>query len=179
MLKAPYSDLRKPVKLERDAPDRILPKQFIRVLTRRFFPVLGLTYASTVLGIAAQQGNFYHFFFEDNRAFIMSLYVALWVSVPSVIWIILKGSHLFSHVANVWFVITALLMSFALAVSYILIPEAELYGLRVCFVSSIPVFFVMYYFFVAHPLPRGMAHFLSALGFAFLIYGASMRFWAM
>lgn len=178
-MRAPYSASRRPVKLEYGAPDRLIPKQFKRILTRRFFPVLGLVYASTVVGIAAQQGDFYHFFFEDNRAFIMSLFVALWVSVPSVIWIMLKGSHLYPHVANVWFVITATLMSIFLLMSYILFPEADLYGLRVLFVSTIPVFFVMYYFFVAHPLPRGMAHILSALGYTFLIYGASMRFWAM
>jgi hypothetical protein len=174
-----YAASRKPVKLEYGSPDRLLPKQFKRVLTRRYFPVLGLTYASTVVGIAAQQGDFYHFFFEDNRAFVMSLFVAFWVSVPSLIWIVLKGSHLFSHVANIWFILTAALMSFALMVSYILLPEADLYGLRVLFVSTIPVFFVMYYFFVSHPLPKGIAHFLSALGYTFLLYGASMRFWVM
>ena len=52
------------VHIERGAKDRILPKQFIRVLTRRYFPVLSLTYVSSVIGIAYKKGHMEHYLLE-------------------------------------------------------------------------------------------------------------------
>ncbi len=164
------------IRLERNAPDRLLPKDFKEILTRRYFPVLSLTYISSVVGIAAQKGDFLHYLFEDKSAYAMALFVPLWVSVPAVLWIVLKGSHLFYHVADIWYKITAVIMALTLLVSFILLPEANILGLRIYFVATIPVFFVMYFFFVKGGLPAIAAHPLSALGMSFLLYGGILNF---
>lgn len=164
------------VKLERDAPDRLLPKDFWEVLTRRYFPVLSLTYIASVAGIAAEEGSFIHYLLEDKTAYVMALFVALWVSIPALLWIVLKGSHLFYLVAEDWYKITAGLMTLTLLISYVLLPEADMFGLRVYFAATIPVFFVMYFLFVKGGLPAMAAHPLTALGLTFLVYGASINF---
>jgi hypothetical protein len=166
------AERRRPVKLQYGEPDRLVPKAFFRVMTRRYFPVLGLTYAATVVGIAAQKGDFVYYLTKSNTAFVMALFVALWVSVPVVVWVFLRCSHLFAHVANIWYVLTAGMMSMVLASSFILFPEIEKYDLRVYFAASFPIFFIMYYLCVRVMLPATLAHFLSALGFSFLLYGA-------
>ncbi|GJL85211.1 MAG: hypothetical protein DHS20C02_09860 [Micavibrio sp.] len=164
------------LELERDAPDHLLPKDFNDVLTRRYFPVLSLTYISSVMGFAAEKGSFVHYLFEDKSAYLMALFVPLWVSVPAVLWIILKGSHLFYHVADAWYKITAVMMTVTLLLGYLLLPEAEEYGVRIYCAVTIPVFFVLYYFFVKGGLPAMAAHPLSALGLTFLLYGGVVNF---
>jgi len=164
------------VELERDAPDRLLPKDFREIMTRRYFPVLSLTYVASVTGIAAEKGHFIHYLFEDKTAYVMALLVALWVSIPAMLWIILKGSHLFHQVAEDWYKIVAGLMTLTLLMSYVLLPEAGMFGLRVYFAATIPVFFVMYFFFVKGGLPPMAAHPLTALGITFLFYGAVINF---
>lgn len=168
--KTPY------IELERGAPDRLLPRDFKEILTRRYFPVLSLTYVASVCGIAASEGHFVHYLFEVKTAYVMALFVAAWVSVPAVLWIVLKGSHLFNHVADDWYKITAALMTLTLMISYILLPEAEMFGLRVYFAATLPIFVVMYLFFVKGGLPAMAAHPLTALGLTFLLYGAVLGF---
>lgn len=165
------------VHIERGAKDRILPKQFVRVLTRRYFPVLSLTYVSAVIGIAYKKGNMAHYLLEDQFAYTMAMLPALWISVPAILWVILKGSHLFHHVAGLWYVITAILMSLMLGMSYILLPEFDYHGARSYLVATIPMMIVLYFTFVRSALPAGLAHSLSAVGLTALIYGASIRLW--
>ena len=164
------------IELERDAPDRLLPKDFTEILTRRCLPVLSLTYISSVIGIAAKKGDLLHYVFEDKSAYLMALFVPLWVAVPAVLWIILKGSHLFHAVAETWYKITAAIMSVTLLFSFILFPEANIFGLRFYFAATVPVFFVMYFFFVKGGLPAMAAHPLTALGLTFLLYGGVINF---
>jgi hypothetical protein len=168
--------MRPQIELERGAPDRLLPKDFVEILTRRYFPVLGLTYVGSVIGIAAQQGDVVFFLFNDKLAYIMGLFVALWVSIPAILWIILKGTPIFREVADVWYKIVAAIMVVTLLMSYVLLPEMNPYGLRVYFAATLPVFVVMYVFFVKGGLPAVAAHVLSALGLSFLIYGAILNY---
>lgn len=165
------------VVLERGAPDRILPKHFLRVLLRRYFPVLSLTYISSIIGIAFKRGDFEKYLLGDQFAYAMALLPALWVSVPAILWIILRGSHLFNHVANLWYIITAVLMSFTLLLSFVLLPEVDFMGAKLYLLSSIPMMVVMYFFFVKALLPAGAAHTLNVLGLTALLFGAMMRFW--
>jgi hypothetical protein len=165
------------IKLEYGAPDRLLPADFKEILTQRYFPVLSLTYIASVMGIAASKGRFVHYMFEVKTAYVMALFVALWVSVPAILWIILRGSHLFNHVADDWYKIIAGIMTITLMMSYILFPEADFLGLRLYFAASLPIFVVMYLFFVKGGLPPLAAHPLSALGLTFLLYGAGLGLW--
>ena len=166
------------IHLVRGAKDRLLPRQFIRVLTRRYFPVLSLTYISAIIGIAYKKGAPQHYLFEDQFAYAMALLPAAWVSIPAILWIILKGSHLFNHVANLWYVIAAVLMSFLLGGSYLLLPEFDYHGARSYLVATIPMMVILYVIFVKSALPAGLAHSLSVAGLTALLYGASIRFWA-
>jgi hypothetical protein len=158
--------------IERGASDRIVPKGFGEIIARRFLPVLSLTYISAVIGIAAQRGDLEYFLFRHEQAYIMGLVVAAWVSVPAVIWIILHESPLYTHIADIWYRLIAGLMTLVLMASFILFPEANVYGLRIYFAAAIPVFVIMYLFFVRGGLPSFAAYPLSALGLAALMHGA-------
>jgi hypothetical protein len=164
------------IELERGAPDRLVPKDFGNILTRRYLPVLSLTYVATVIGIAASKHGLFHYVFEDKTAYVMALFVALWVSIPAILWIVLKGTPEYRHVADEWYKIIAAIMIFLMLFSYVLFPEADVFGLRVYFAATIPVLFILYFFFVKGGLPALAAHPLTALGLTFLIYGAVLNF---
>lgn len=164
------------IELERSGTDRLVPKDFSEILMRRFFPVISLTYVSSVLGIAAKKGSIFHYVFEDKSAYIMALFVAMWVSIPAIIWIFLHSIPVFKGVADIWYKIIAAIMIVILLMSYILFPEINLYGLRLYFVASLPALLIMYLFFVKGGLPAFAAHPLTALGLSFLIHGAAINF---
>ena len=160
------------IKLERGGEDRLIPKGFFHILVHRFFPVLSLTYISSVLGIAMNKGYFHHYMFEVRTAYEMALFIALWVSFPSIVWIFLKSNPLLTHLADFWYRIIAALMTVTISLSFVLFPEAEIFGLRTYFVLSIPVFVIVYIFFVKEALPKIASYPLNALGFCTLLYGS-------
>lgn len=164
------------VELERGGPDRLVPKDFGEIITRRFLPVLSLTYVSVLVGIAAEKGSLIHYLFEDKSAYVMALMVAAWVSVPAVVWIIVNGNPVYSHLADIWYKIIAALMIMILVSSFILFPEAHVYGLRVYFAATLPVLLIMYVFFVKGGLPAFAAYPLTAMGLTALIHGAILNF---
>lgn len=164
------------IELERGGPDRLVPKDFGDILTRRFLPVLSLTYVSVLVGIAAEKGSLIHFLFEEKSAYVMALMVAAWVSVPAIIWIIVNGSPIYGHLADVWYKIVAALMMMILISSFVLFPEAHVYGLRVYFAATLPVLLIMYIFFVKGGLPAFAAYPLTAMGLTALIHGAILNF---
>ncbi|MGH1456957.1 MAG: hypothetical protein ACRBDI_09265 [Alphaproteobacteria bacterium] len=164
------------IRLERDTDDYILPKDFYDILVNRLLPVISLTYIAAIIGISASKGDFIHYMFEERTAYMMALFVVLWVSGPGIIWILLHGSPLFNHVADIWYKILAALMVLTLAVSFILFPEANIYGLRLYFGMSIPVFVVIYLFFIKGGLPEIASYPLNALGFCALLYGGAVNF---
>jgi hypothetical protein len=169
-------DDRPKIVLERGAPDRLVPKDFGDIMMRRYVPVLSLTYVSTVIGIAASKHDLIHYALQDKTAYIMALFVALWVSIPALLWIVLRGTPEYRHVANDWYKIICAIMIFTMLFSYVLFPEASVYGLRIYFAATIPVLFILYFFFVKGGLPPLAAHPLTALGLTFLIYGAVLNF---
>src|SRR5262249_2443523 len=118
------------IRFERTGKDRLLPRDFFEILTRRYLPVISLTYVSSVIGIAAEKGSFLHDLFHDKAAYVMALYVALWVSIPAILWILLKGSHLYNHIADEWYQLCAVLMVMTLCLSFVLFPEIEMFGIR-------------------------------------------------
>ena len=164
------------IQLERGGPDRLIPKDFFDIITRRFLPVLSLTYVSSVIGIAAEKGSLVHYLFEEKTAYTMALLVAAWVSVPAVIWILLHGNPLYTHMADLWYKIISAVMVLVLASSFILFPEADVYGLRVYFAATLPILLIMYIFFVKGGFPAFAAHSLTAIGLTALIHGAILNF---
>lgn len=160
------------VRLERDTDDHILPKDFYDILVNRFLPVISMTYIASIIGISITKGHFIHYMFEERTAYIMGLFVVLWVSGPGIIWILLHGSPLYKHSADIWYKILAGIMVMILAVSFILFPEANIYGMRMYLGMSVPVFAVIYWFFIKGGLPEIASYPLNALGFCALLYGA-------
>lgn len=163
------------IRLERETEDHILPKEFYDVLVHRFLPVLSLTYVASILGIAANTGDFIEYLLYNRRAYMMGLFVVVWVSGPGIIWILLHESPLFRHVADLWYKILAAIMVMTITLSFLLFPEANIYGLRLYFVASIPVFILVYVLFVRGGLPPAASYPLNALGFCALIYGAAVN----
>ncbi len=163
------------IRLDRDEADHILPKDFYDILVHRFLPVISLTYVATIIGLSASNGDIIHYIFQERTAYVMSLFVVLWVSGPAIIWILLHESIMFRHVADLWYKILASLMVLTIALSFFLFPEGSVYGLRQYFVLSIPVFIIIYYFFVKGGLPPAAAYPLNALGFCTLLYGAAVN----
>lgn len=167
---------RKPITLKRGAPDRLLPGNFFGVLAHRYFPVLGMTYMASVVGIAHVRGEergagLSHALLNDPAPYYLALFVALWVSVPAILWIILKGSILWSWYAEAWYKAVAFMMSSAAILAYILFPEDFFQGMRLFFVASIPVFFVQYFFFVKGGLPPLLAWPLTLSAMAMFVWG--------
>ncbi len=161
------------IRIERgDDEDRILPKGFFNMLVKRFIPVISLVFVASIIGIAGNKQEFLYYLFQNSRAYLMGVFVVLWASGPAIIWIFLQSSTMFYHVANIWYRILAALMVVTVSLGFVLFPEADIYGLRIYFVISIPVFIVIDILFIRNWLPPIAAYPLNALGFCALIYGA-------
>ncbi len=160
------------IRLERDTEDHILPRDFYSTIFMRFLPVLSLTYIASIIGIALSKGDFQYNIREDHTAYLMALALAAWVSVPSIIWILLRGSPLFAHVADQWYQALAAVMVLTILVSFILFPEANIYGMRIYLVSSIPAFIMIYLLFVKSWLPNIVAYGFNFMGICALLFGA-------
>ena len=160
------------IRLERDGVDRIIPKDFFDLLIHRFLPVISMTYVAAIIGIAFNRGDAFHYLFEVKTAYIMSMFVVLWVSGPGIAWIFIKGTPLYAHTADLWYKIMAGLMTLTIMLSFLLFPEMEIYGLRIYFALSVPVYIIIYYFFVKGGLPAMVSYPLNFIGLAVLLLGA-------
>lgn len=158
--------------LRKKEPGQLLPDEFLEILTRRYFPVIGLVYAASVTGIAASKRDFFHYFFEDRTAYLMALVILVWVSIPALIWIFIRCLHYAAHAADAWYKITCGVLMLFLFVSYLMFPEANFWNLRLYFAATLPVFLVMYVLLAKEGLPHFAAHFLTGLGLTFLLHGA-------
>ncbi len=160
------------VNLERGTGVRMLPYDFFDVLCNRYLPVLSLTYIASVVGIALKNDHPLLAILQDNYANDMALWVALWVSIPAMFWIIIRNSLRYAGLADVWYKAIAGLMCTTLLISFILFPEQEIgHGMRMFFVATIPVFFIQYYLFVRSGLPAIAAWPLTVAGIVLFLYG--------
>ncbi len=150
----------------------LLPKDFVDILSRRYLPALSFTYVVSVLALASRQGNFLHYFLHDKTAYLMALAIAVWISIPALLWIFIKSIRFSAHAADDWYKITCGLMLLFLFVSFALFPEGDLWGLKIYFAATIPIFLAMYVLLVKDGLPAWAAHPMIVLGLTFLIYGA-------
>ena len=106
--------------------------------------------------------------------YVMALFVGLWVTVPAVIWIFMKGTHLYNHLADDWYKIISILMMVTLGLSFVLFPEMDGWGLRTVFAATVPMLIIMYWFFVKGGLPPAAAHPLTVAGLTVFFYGATI-----
>lgn len=151
---------------------RKLPLDFFDILCNRFLPVLSLTYISSVFGVAVKLGHPVRYVFISPYGYDIALWVALWVSLPGLFWMVIRNSLRYASLADTWYKLIAAIMCVTLALSYLLLPELQLGpGIRMFFVATIPVFFIQYWFFVRGGLPTIAALPLNLAGIVFFIYG--------
>ncbi len=163
------------IRLDRDAKDHLLPKSFFEIIAYRFFPVIGLVYFSSVISLSMHKGDFFHYITQETSPYLKSILIVVWVSIPSVIWIALNASSMFRPSARLWYKVIAALQVISIALSYVLFPEAGMFGLRQYFAISIPVFIIVYLFFVRNWLPDGLAMPLNLLGGLTFAYGCFIK----
>ncbi len=157
-----------------ETTERLLPREFVDILTRRYFPVLGMTYMASVIGIAAREHGTHRALetlIHQSGPYWLGLFVAAWVSIPAFVWIILKSSIAFFRQADVWYKSLAGLMAATAILGHFLFPEDFFQGLRVFFVASIPVFIVQYGLFVKGGMPWGFAWPLTLGAAGMALYG--------
>ncbi|MCK5374376.1 MAG: hypothetical protein KAJ40_03745 [Alphaproteobacteria bacterium] len=158
-----------------DNSDYLLPKKFFSILIRRFFPVMSLVYLVSVFCIAISTGHLVHFILYDNIAFLRGTLVASWCAFPGVVWILLAAHPMFRHTANLSYKIIAGVMLLTIALSCLLFPEMEMYGMRNYLILSFPAFFLMYYLLIIDPLPLELVYPLNALGVCAVIWAFSVE----
>lgn len=165
------------IKLERDAQDHILPKDFVHVIVHRFFPVLSITYIASVFVIAIGIGklSFLHYVFLDSTAYRMALLVVVWVSGPALIWILVRAHPLLSSVAEIWYKVLSGLMILVALLGLFFFPEGHMHGMRIYFALCIPVFVMVYYVLIKDRLPPLASYPLNAAGFCALVWGAAVE----
>ena len=164
------------VRLESVDTARILPARFWDAVINRYFPVLGFTFIATVAGVAFKQGGaagFARYFLGYKEAYEVALAVALWVSIPAVLWILLKTSRMTAAFANSWYIVTTLMMVATLLATVLLFPEAEggMKLVRMFIVAALPMHVLQYGLLVRRGLPRAAAASLNLLGLSMLVYG--------
>lgn len=164
------------VRIKAEQGERFLPNDFYDVLAHRYFPVLSLTYIAAILGmaicLAGRDAGFVYYFFEDPYVYRMGYWVAAWVSIPSIVWILVRSTFHVGRAANLWYQVTAGLMILTVMFSFLLLETADLgINLRLFMVASTPIMVVQYYFFVKGGLPARAAWPLTVAGLTFLIYG--------
>ena len=164
------------LRIKPEEGERFLPNNFYDILAHRYFPVLSLTYIASVVGISLKliddRHGFMHYFLQSPEAYRMADWVAVWVSVPAIIWILINGTFHMRRQADIWYKATAGLMIVTLLFSLLLFPMGDFgFGVRLFMIATIPIFLVQYYFFVRGGLPARMAWPLTVAGLTFLIYG--------
>lgn len=166
------------IRLERDAQDHILPKDFFHVVVHRFFPVLSITYIASVFVIAMGIGglSFLYYAFLDSTAYMMALLVVLFVSGPAMVWVLVRAHPVLGGVADLWYKVLSALMVLVVMLSFFFFPEGHMHGMRIYFALSIPVFVMIYYFLIRDRLPLIWSYPLNALGFCALVWGLAVGY---
>lgn len=159
------------IRLERDGEDRLIPKGFGEIIVHQFFPVLSLGYIASVFGISANLGNMSRFLLHDRTAYEMAILVAIWVAVPCLAWVFIRGNPGLRHLADFWYRVIAILMTVTMVLVLLMFPEVKKYGIQLYLVLSIPIMIINYFFFIKAMLPQLVIYPLNALGFCALFYG--------
>lgn len=166
------------IRLERDAQDHLLPKDFFHVVVHRFFPVLSITYLASIFVISVGVGklSFWRYLFLESTAYMMALLVVLCVFIPSFVWVLVRSHPIMSSVAELWYKVLSGLMILVVMISFFFFPEGHMHGLRIYFALSIPVFVMIYFVLLKDKLPPLASYPLNAAGFCALVWGMSVGF---
>lgn len=159
--------------------DQMIPVDFFDVLVNRYLPVLSCTYIATLIGLALKKGGvsgFVEYFLADKTIYWLALIVGAWVSIPAMIWILMRGIGALEKFANNWYKSTTFMMVSILLGSFLLFPpddQANIYWMtaRLFIAAAIPVHVVQYWFFRHGGLETMQSSFLGAIALTFMLYG--------
>ena len=162
------------IDLRRNQRDRILPRDFFKVLFGQYFPILSITYVASLVGLAfylgGDQDGALNEFLNKVQIYRVALWIAAWVSIPGMIWMCLKGSIRFPSFANIWYIVTAGLMALTMVISVVLFPEQD--GvLRIAILCALPIHVFMYLYLCVFKLNQWVAQPMQFLAAFLLIYG--------
>ena len=156
--------------------DQLLPKDFFDILLNRYLPIVSLTFTGTVIAYALKTNGMSAFFdtlLHDKNIYLLALYGAIWVSVPAVLWVLMKSNSLLTHHADLWYKVTAGMMAATLLLSLMLFPmESGLLAKAQNFIVAVlPVHILMYIYFVKDAMPPVFGVPLSCIGVGLFCFG--------
>jgi hypothetical protein len=168
-----YESIKTP---SRVSSDQLLPKDFFDILFNRYLPVASLTYFGSLIGYATKFGGLSGWLGQlahNPDIYMLSLYGAIWVSIPAMVWILMRSSAMLTCHADIWYKVTAGMMAATLILSLVLFPmENGLLAMAQDFIVAVlPVHILMYVLFVKGGMPVMYGAPVSATAIAFLIYG--------
>lgn len=146
-----------------------------KVLMDRLFPLLSLTYIAAVIGLsfreATSSAGIFHVMTQQQWIYGVAFLFMLWVAVPCVLWISIRSSIRFPHLARSWYWMTAGFMLVSLLVGWILVPEVS-HWVSALAATVIPMHVVCYVLLCLSPLPRIMAWPIFGMGMGLGFYGS-------
>tara|TARA_R110002124_G_scaffold287365_1_gene474231 strand:+ start:166367 stop:166897 length:531 start_codon:yes stop_codon:yes gene_type:complete len=168
-----YESITSPARM---SEDQLVPKDFFDILFNRYLPVASLTYLGSLIGYATKFGGLTGWIGQLARnpdIYMLSLYGAIWVSIPAMVWILMRSTAMMNCHADIWYKVTAGMMAATLILSLILFPmENGLLGMAQNFIVAVlPVHILMYILFVKGGMPVMYGAPISTTAIAFLIYG--------
>lgn len=168
-----------PKQLKASERDEMIPLNFFDAVVNQYLPVLSCTYVATVLGLALNRGGVTHFldyFLQDKTIYWLALIVGVWVSIPAMVWIFMRGIGALEQFANNWYKSTTFMMVSILLASFLLFPpsgQANVYWMsaRLFIAAAIPVHVIQYWFFRHGGLETAQSTLLSAFALTLMMYG--------
>lgn len=162
------------IQLASGQKDRVLPRDFFKLLFGQYFPILSMTYVASIVGMAwylsRSVDGALNLLLNKTSIYTMALWIALWVSIPGVIWLFLKASIRYPGYAALWYKVTAGLMTMTLLFSFFLFPEG-MGNLRLFIVCALPIHVFMYLFLAHFRLSQWIAQPFQFIAAVLLIYG--------
>jgi len=164
-------------RLQGISSSRLIPSGFIDLMINRYFPVLSFTFLCVLAGVALKMGgvaNFFTYFLRYKEAYQIAAAVGIWVSVPAMLWIIMRVTRALKPFSDIMYAIASMAMIIILLVTVFLFPQVEDYHsqlMRLFIVAAIPVHVVQYVFLVKSRLDFRNAQGLNIAGAAMFIYG--------
>jgi hypothetical protein len=165
------------VRLNSLATTQLLPVGFIDAVLNRYLPVLSFTFFAVLAGVAMKIGGvsgFLHYFLQYKEAYQISGAVCLWVSIPALLWILLRANRSTASFADMFYIIMTCMMVVTLLLTLFLFPDVSndyLRLVRLFIVAAIPIHVIQYVFLVRGGLPFSYAQMINIIGITMFVYG--------
>ena len=147
-----------------------------QVVVDRLLPLLSLTYIAAVLGLAfrektASVESFVSVLTQQQWIYGVALLFTFWVSIPCILWLSIRSTIRFPHLARAWYWMTALCLFIVLLFGWILMQEAKGW-INALAATVIPMHVICYILLCISPLPRLVAWPLLGMGVGLGTFGS-------